>query len=455
MGMDLPFGITSNSGNRNSERPPGPRPLPILGNDHQLRRGKLDFYDRLADEYGDVIAYQISSNDVYLIRHPEYIRQILHEQSGKFGKSQAVKAAIEPLVGDGLFVSEGSLWRRQRELMQPAFTMDKIREYLKLMAKHVETFITDWADGQQIRIEDEMKRLALQILSQELFGWDVRDDEAIIDEMSEVMGNKRAASWVPDWLPTPTKRAYRRALSNLDDFVYEAIEEKRQSDDDATDLLSMIVTAETTDGEQMSDEQIRDELVTLLFAGYETTTRALATTWYLLARHPGEREQLHADVDAVLESKRLTMSDLSELDHVSRVVTETMRLYPPVFRMFREARTDAEVGDWTIPAGTTVVIPQWLVHRDERFHPDPTTFNPGRWTDAYWKDLPEYAYFPFGGGKRHCIGMRFARTEIRLVVATIARRFRLDLVDDEPISFGAGAVRLDPERPMEMTVRSR
>lgn len=257
---------------------------------------------------------------------------------------------------------------------------------------------------------------------------------------------------VPDWVPTPTNVRYRRALTRLDDVVADIISQRRRADEDAGDVVSMLLSARDESGERMSDETIRDEVLTLLLAGHETTAQALTFTFHLLARHPEIEQKLLAELDAVLDGEPPTMGDLPDLEYTEWVVTEAMRLYPPVWALVREPLADDEIAGYPIPAGATVGMYQWVIHRDPRQYEDPNAFVPERWADD--GDRHPFAYFPFGGGPRRCIGDRFAMLEARLLVATIVQQVHLELVSGSAVSLSP-AITLRPGGDVEMRVHSR
>jgi cytochrome P450 len=297
----------------------------------------------------------------------------------------------------------------------------------------------------------------VRILARSLFGTDIeRHVETIAGAMDDIGARAEAgllAALVPPWLPTPQNRRARRGQEAIDDVITDLVERRRGDTAGRDDLLSTLIEAH--DAGEIGREGLRDQLVTFLLAGHETTSLALTYTWYLLARHGRVRERLHAELDAELGGATPTMGDLAGLECTEKVVTESMRLYPPVYRVLRQTRAPVEIGGYELDAGTNLTLPQWLVHRDARWYEDPETFRPERWTDEFEASLPEYAYFPFGGGPRRCIGMRFATLEAKLVLATVAQRYELGLADPgADLEFQPGAT-VTPTNPVEMVPRER
>lgn len=439
-------------------QPPGPDGLPLLGNTHQFLRDPPAFYDHVAATYGDVVTYEVMGERGYMVRHPDDIEQVLVTDSDRFVKGQIFQETLEPILGNGLVVAEGDLWERQRMLLQPAFTPQRIQSYTEDMVTYTESMLDGWQDGETVRLTEELKSLTLQILASALFDRDIRGEDTVVHDAADAIIDRvdpsSVVSHLPMWVPHPTNWRAKRALSDLDDYIDRLIAERRADDAAHDDLLTILLHAETEDGEGMSDEQLRDELVTFLFAGHETTSMTLTYTLYLLAEHPEARERLHAELGDVLGGATPTVEDIFELEYTEWAIKEAMRIIPPVFTLFREPTEDVEIGGYTIPEGRLVVLPQWVVHRDARWYEDPRSYRPGRWADDLEAELPDYAYFPFGGGPRHCIGMRFAMTEMQLVLATLAQRVDLDTAFEGELGFQVSAT-TQPDRPVEMTVTER
>ncbi len=405
-----------------------------------FRRDPLRFLAQLARDYGDVAQFHIGPQRVFLLNHPALIKDVLVTHQDSFMKGRALQRA-KRLLGEGLLTSEGAHHRRQRRLAQPAFHRQRIESYGAVMVDYAARSGERWRDKETLDIAHEMMRLTLAIVGQTLFAADVESEaDEIGGALTEIMELFQLlmlpyAEYL-EKLPLPAMRRFQRARAQLDSVIYRIIEERRRGGKDRGDLLSMLLLAqdEEGDGGRMTDEQLRDEVMTIFLAGHETTANALAWTWYLLAQHPEVETKLHAEIDAVLENgRRPTVADLPRLRYTEMVLAESMRLYPPAWTIGRLALKDFRAGEYVVPAGSLVLLSQFVTHRDPRFFPDPTRFDPERWTPEAKEARPQYAYFPFGGGPRRCIGEGFAWMEGTLLIATIARRWRMRLVPSHPV----------------------
>jgi cytochrome P450 len=438
--------------------PPGPRGNWLLGSLLEFRRDLLGFYERCARDYGDCVAFRLGSRRVYLLSHPEHIEYLLATGARNFAKRTYVLNLLLPLLGNGLLTSDGDFWLRQRRLMQPAFGRQRIAGYSQAMVSRTLGMLERWRDGETRDLHAEMMRLTLEIVGETLFGADVSGDAQEVGEVLEVAMHNFIARWesalpVPAWLPTPGNLRYRRALRKLDRVIYRIIHQRRAEGGRGEDLLSLLLRAHD-EGGGMTDRQLRDEATTLFLAGHETTANALSWTWYLLARNPEVEAKLLAEVQNVLGGRPPTVADLPRLPYCERVVTESLRLYPPAYGFGRLAVRDCEVGGYRVPRGTTVIVSQWVTHRDPRFFEDPLAFRPERWAGDLHKRLPHYAYFPFGGGPRLCIGSNFAMLEAVLVLATVVARYHFTLLPDPPV-VPRPVVTLRPAHGIFATLRKR
>ena len=414
--------------------PPGPRrsirTLLVYG----PGRDPLSFFGNLARTYGDLAHVHMAGEHVYLVNDPRAIRDILVTDQRLFMKGRGLDRA-KRLLGEGLLTSEGAVHVRQRRLMQPAFHRDRIASYASVMTEFSDRVRRGWTDGGTIDAAQDMARLTLGVVGKTLFDADV---ESQAKEVGKALAATMESFWMlmlpfPDLLerlPIPALRRSRAARETLDRIIYGMIAERRTSPSDRGDLLSMLLMAqdEEAGGQGMSDLEVRDEAMTIFLAGHETTANALAWTWYLLSQTPEVEAALHEEIDRVLGGRLPTVADIPALPFVEKVVTESMRLYPPAWIIGRRALEDYEVGEYLIPARSIVVMSPYLVHRDARYFPDPERFWPDRWTAEFKARLQPFAYFPFGGGARRCIGESFAWMELVLVVSTIAQRWRLRLV---------------------------
>ncbi len=413
--------------------PPGPRGLPVIGSLLGYYRDPLGFVRGAADRYGDVALIHVAGLPFYQLGEPEDIHEVLVTKSRDFGKG-ALGAERRLLFGRGLATSEGDFWRRQRRLSQPAFQRERIAAYGSLMAEHARRRVCAWPEGETVDLHALIMRLALEIVSKVLFGADLAGKATEVGERLEVLMRFFASQanftlrLLPRRVRTPGQIRFRRAVADLDRIVFELIAERRRSGKDDGDLLSVLIAArDDEDASQMTDQQLRDEVMTLFLAGHETTALALSWTFALLAQHPESEARLAEELDEVLGDRPPEATDVPRLHYAERVLKESMRLYPPAWILARQALRHVEIGGYTIPAQAFVTMSQWVTHRDGRHFPEPERFLPERWEDDLEKRLPRFAYFPFGGGQRVCIGSGFAMMEAVLVLATIAQRYRFAL----------------------------
>ena len=406
-----------------------------------VTRRPLEFLPALARDYGDVAAFHIGPQPIVLLSHPDQIRDVFVTHGRQFHKGRGLERA-KVLLGEGLLTSEDDLHLRQRRLVQPAFHRARIAAYGETMASYAERRGNQWRDGQVLDISREMAAYTLAVVGKTLFDADI---EREAHEIGEALGAAIAAfnyTVLPLGalllkLPLPLARRFRRGRERLDETIYRMIEERRRSGDDRGDLLSMLLLAHDIegDGSGMSDRQLRDEVMTLLLAGHETTANLLTWSFYLLSQHPDVEERLHAELDR-LGRARLGADDVVRLPYARAVIAETMRLYPPAWIVGRRALTAYDVGEFTIPARSLVLMSQWIVHRDARWWPDADRFQPERWLpggSALDPSRPKFSYFPFGAGTRVCIGEQFAWMEGILGLAALARRWRLRLADGQRV----------------------
>ena len=419
----------------------------------------LDFFTTLARTYGDVSSYRMAGEQLFLVNEPRLIRDILVTHNRNFTKSRGLERS-KRLLGQGLLTSEGAMHLRQRRLMQPAFHRDRIAGYGDLMVGYADRMRNAWTDGATLDIAREMNRLTLSIVGRTLFDVDVESQAAAVGEALTAVMESFWMMMLPfaevlERLPVPKLRRARMARARLDAIIYRMIADRRASGRDHGDLLSMLLTAQDEDdGGGMTDQQVRDEAMTIFLAGHETTANALTWTWYLLSGAPDVEAKLHAEVDRVLQGRLPTMGDLASLPYVERVVTESMRLYPPAWIIGRRAIAEYQLGEYVVPPRSILVMSPYIMQRDPRFYADPERFDPDRWTPEFRAALPKFAYFPFGGGPRQCIGESFAWMELILLVATIAQQWRLRLVPGHPV-VPQPLITLRAKHGMRMTIHKR
>ncbi len=454
--QDLP--LRSAKGTR-APLPPGPKGHPILGVMREFNRDSLGFIMRCR-EYGDVVSARFLYVPAYFIYNPVDIEEILSTNARNFRKSMSLRSNFfQRLVGNGLVTSEGEFWRRQRRLAQPAFHRQRVSSYGEVMVDYATRTSDKWRPGETRDIHPDMLRLTLEIVVKTLFDADVSDDAdkvgRILSELVKPFASQATLKWIlNNRLPTPAHRRFHRAVGEIDKVIYRIIAERRNSGYDQGDLLSMLLQAHDDDGSQMTDNQLRDEVMTLFLAGHETTALVLTWSWYLLAKSPEAERKFHAELDEVLEGRLPRASDLSRLKYTEMIAKEAMRLYPPAYAVGREAIEECEIGGYRVPRHTQIFAFQWATQRDPRYYDNPEAFNPDRWTAQFSEKLPKYAYFPFGGGPRQCIGNYFAMMEVVLVLATIGHKLRFSLVSDQPVEIQP-AMSLRPRAGIQVRVESR
>ncbi|MFP9191787.1 cytochrome P450 [Natronosalvus vescus] len=437
-------------------RPPGPDGLPFVGTQLSFLRDPYGFMTETAREYGDIVSWKDPGGLVYQLNHPDYIEQVLVRHNQHYVKGDLFQNTLRPITGNGILNSEGEVWRRNRHLIQPAFHPDRIREYATMMTDFTTEALEAWTDGETRRFHEEMSTLTLRIVARALFGVGIDDhvDTVAVALDDFMLASETLSHYVlPPGIPTPSRRRIARARERLDALIYDMIEDRRANPTEG-DVISKLLEVSDEDGITLSDEQIRDEVVTLLLAGHETTALAMTFTAYLLSTHQAVEERLVEELETVLDGDPPTMADLDDLAYTERVVTESMRLYPPVPGIVREPVKPDLIGGYEIPPGATVQMQQWVVHRDPRWYDDPLAFRPERWTPEMEADLPKLAYFPFAAGPRRCIGDRFAMLEARLLLATIYQRYHLELVPGTDLDLMA-TITARPKHEIPMTVHER
>lgn len=440
------------------KRPPGPKSLPFIGNILDFRRDPAGFITHCARTYGDVVHMRIAGEHVYLLNHPELIREVLVAQNKSFKKSRALELAKE-LLGEGLLTSESDFHRRQRRLMAPAFQRQRLDQYGRIMIDLTERSIGRWSDGSHIDAHHEMMRLTLAIVARTLLDADVEDDaedvgEAVSDALGLFERITNPAARLLRYLPLPSTRRFFRAKERLDRVIYRIIAEHREKHHE--DLLNILLEAQDTEEGTggMTDKQIRDEALTIFIAGHETTANLLSWSWYLLSQHPEAEKRFHDELDHVLRGNKPAPEDAKRLPYTDAVIHEALRLYPPAWIIGRRALVDVDLGGYHIPAGTLIMMSQWVMHRDARYYPEPERFRPERWLDSKNENIPKFAFFPFGGGPRQCIGDQFAWMEAALVLAETGRKWRLELAETQPVVIQP-QITLRPRGGLKMTVHKR
>lgn len=433
-----------------ASRPPGPKNPPIIGNLYAFRSNPLAFLTKLAGTYGDLSYFRGGRLHFFLLNHPDLIQEVLVTNQSNFVKSRALQRT-KILLGEGLLTSEGQDHLRQRRLAQPAFHRDRLKAYAAMMSECAVHIRDRWTPETTLDISLEMPRLTLAVVGTTLFSADVESEAPEIGEALNTVLKMFRTLLLPfsehlDKLPLPAVRRFEKARTRLDATIYGLIRERRASGQDTGDLLSMLLLAHDDDagGGQMTDTQVRDEALTLFLAGHETTANALTWTWYLLSQNPECERRLHQEIDTVLEGRVPGWDDLPQLRYTEMIFAEALRLYPPAWAIGRMPKTAFELGGAQIPADSILIMSPYIVQRDARWFENPERFCPSRWEAEARDARPKFAYFPFGGGSRICIGERFAWMEGVLAIATLAQKWRL---------------RLDPHQRVEplplITLRTR
>ncbi|WP_135305970.1 cytochrome P450 [Haloarcula amylovorans] len=442
--------------------PPAPSKHPVLQHSLRYARDPFEFVEEATTECGDLYRMELPSvDDVFVLAHPDYLAQVLVDDIEKFGKTDDFRRAF----GSGLISVEGQQWRQQRDILQPLFFRDRITGYIDEMVACIEQRLATWEDGETRDIEEEMSALTLEILFATLFGRELSPGEdSDIREAADGLNEWFApTSWIlPHWMPTPARRRFKESTNRLQEEVRTLLADgmsagppQQSGDSDTMDLLSRLEqTRDSQDGKQLTTEEIEDQLVTMVFAGHETTATALAFTWYLLATHPTIREEFYDELDAVLDGASPSLEDIEELEVTDRILTEALRLYPPIHTIPRKTTTDVEMNGYHIPKGHELHLSLIHIHRDEQFYDDPLEFRPDRWTDEFRESLPDFAYAPFGGGRRTCIGREFALLEAKIALAMIGQRFQLDwTANREPTLEPRITIRTENGMPMRLNRR--
>ncbi|MDS0259611.1 cytochrome P450 [Haloarcula sp. S1CR25-12] len=451
--VDRPGPVTPGS------KPPRPGRVPLVDNTLSMLRDPLGFYDRVGEMDADVVGYNVAGTTGYFVTHPDLVERILVTDEGDYEKGALLQRTLGEYIGEGLFLLEGDEWKAQRTALQPAFYRERIAAYGATMTDFAAEIGDGWTDGERFDVLPEMREYTLRVLGKTLLDVDIDRTagalEPLLAALRERLDPRSLSAYVPLAVPTPTNRRVRSARATfeatLDDIIAERQAETAEDRAARDDVLSLLLSL---DEATMTRERLGHQLLTFLVAGHDTTALTLTYTWYLLGRHPEVQATLHDELDSALGGADPTAEDLFELPYLDDVLTEVLRLYPPAFTTFRQPTRPVELGGYDIAPDAQLTIPQWLVHRDERWYDDPDSFRPERWTDAFDESLPDYAYYPFGGGPRHCIGMRFARMEAKLAIATLAQRYRFETVTEPPLEL-AMRITLSPTEPVDVRVHER
>lgn len=440
--------------------PPGP---PGFQLPFKLWENPFKFLLKLTEEYGDIVRFQGLPSFI-LVNHPDHIRHVLQKTNQTYNKDLYDYRVLKQLLGEGLVTSEGPLWAHQRKLMQPVFHRKRIEVFAQMMTDTILEMLGRWekkrpGNDDYLEMDKEMMILTLDIAARSLMGLEIRQhadtiQKCLLATNIRPISVQGVLSTMP-WIPAPSNLRYLRAVRTLDDIVYGIIKERRKDAGERDDLLSMLInTKDEETGEGMNDKQLRDEALTLLLAGHETSATALCWIWYLLSRHPEVEQRFHAELDSVLGGRLPTVEDLFKLPYGRMVIQEAMRIYPPVWGIARRAMVEDEIGGYRIPAGSIISLIAYTMHRHPRYWDNPERFDPERFSEERSAQREPFSYYPFGGGPRVCIGNHFAMMELQLCLTIIGQRFRLLLKPQHPIELEA-RVTIRPRYGLPMRLQKR
>lgn len=449
--------------------PPGLRKtLPFYLNKPWARLGRpILLFEYMAQQCGPISHYMLFGNHVVFLNDPAAIREVLVNQANKFVRERTI-TRLKILLGEGLLTSDDPIHKRSRRIVAPAFHRQRIHDYADEMVRSAQQWRSRWHDGDVVDMNAEMMTLSLDIVARTLFATEVDDDIRQINEHTNrimaiynfLIGFPNAEAFLKYRIPVPGLRSFAKSRAKLDEVVNRIIRERKAANAadpehaDRHDLLSMLLASRDEDGSELSDEQLRDEVLTIFLAGYETTANALSWTWYLLSSHPEQQELMYAEVRDVLGDRTATLEDYANLKYTQMVFAEAMRLYPPAWAMGRKSTEPIEVGPYLLPPGTHFFLSQYVLQRDARFYPDPLKFDPLRHTEEEKAKRDKFEYFPFGGGPRQCIGEGFAWLEGVLLLASIAQKWRMTWIEGQPVAVEE-KITLRPKYPLRMTLYAR
>lgn len=443
-----------------SNLPPGPKPKIPLSNLFNFRRDSLGFLKKISQKYGDIVHFKMGPLRVVLLNHPKFIKEVLSTQHSNFIKGRPLEMAKE-VLGNGLLTSEGEYHKQQSRIIQPAFHLKMMNAYAPAMTQYTTRLMEGWKDGMKVDIMDEMVKMSTGIAGKTMFNVDIEKEAPEINKALNSIMDLFGRITLPFSelllkLPLPSTIRFFKAKTLLDDTIYKIIDQRRHSKLNNGDLLSLLLKAQTKNGINggITDQQIKDEALTLFLTAFDTTSLALTWSWYLLSQNPKVEAELHKELTSVLQGRTPTLEDYPKLKFTRMVFTESMRMYPPIYIIARQALEDFSIGNYLVPGGTIVLMSPYLIHRDSRFHSKPAQFNPFSWAERPDKLHSKYEYFPFGGGPRSCIGQHYALLEGVLVLASIAQSWRINLIPNHPVELNQ-LLNLRPKYGMMMQLKKR
>jgi cytochrome P450 len=432
--------------------PPGPRGDLLLGSTLDFKDRPARFIRYVAQAYGDVTRFRVGPVHWYLLAHPEDIQDAMTRRADVFIKPAIARRLWDPFLGDGLLTAEGEAWKRLHTLVRPAFHRTRIHGYGDVMTAYTDRMIDGWTAGSRLDLDEAMVALTLEIVAKTLFDADIADGAETFGRAMDALQRQMVEHIhmplpVPRWWPSAGNRRKVEAIDTIEGIVWGVIEARRASGEDRGDLLSMLLLSRDEDGNGLTDKEIRDQAMTLFFAGHETSAHQMTWAWYLLARNPHAAARLQREIDAVTGGSRLTVAHLKQLPYLEWTFLEAMRMQPSVWVFMKETTEDVEVRGYRIPKGSPVVISPWVTHHDARWFPSPETFDPERFSPERARSIPKGAYVPFSGGQRICLGKAFAMMEGQLVLGTMLQRLTPAVPADYELAFTA-ELSMHPDGPL-------
>jgi cytochrome P450 len=438
--------------------PPGPRGKPLIGSALDFIRAPIPFMVEVGS-YGGIGHFRLGPLNCFLVSDPDYIHTVLIENAEDFHRDFISRRAARKFIGNGLVGTDGEPHHKQRKLLAPAFNHKRLETYATIMLEETERMLAEWDKTDHVVLDKDMPALTLRIVCRCLLNADVSTEteasaKAMEDFQHVLAVETREFMAVPDWLPLRRKRLLKKSVGTLNRIITQIIEERRKTNEDKGDLLSTLLMAVDDENKQMSNQQVHDEAVTLFITGHETTASTLSWIPYLLVKHPEVAKKLYEEIDTALGGRTPTLHDLHNMPYLEQVIKETLRLYPPGWIFGRSPLTDVKIGPYTVKRGDIIFLSPFVTHRDPRYFEDAEAFIPERFTPEFEKQIPKFAYFPFGGGVHFCLGQQFAMMEAKLVLAAILPKYRLYLTKMEDIQ-PVGLATLRPDKEIRLSLESR
>lgn len=441
-----------------STRPQGPKGNLIVGNLQEVRRDPLSFFLMCARDYGDFVPLTFGPKRAIFLNHPDYVEYVTVRHPDKFTKSPGANA-MRPVFGNGLLISEGNFWQRQHDMVEPAFSMERCASYVDTMVAYTLSWLESLRDGETRDVHRDMLRLTLESMVEIFFAVDPHGDGR---ELTEALDTVQQLGRLPldhlliprpESIPSARNRRLQAALRRFNDLLYDLIKERKADLQDRGDVLSVMLMAKDAEGQSMTNKQLRDDIVTIILST-ETMPLTLAYSCYLLSKHPDVQARVAGEAEAVFKGETPALKHRRELEYTQMVVTEVLRLFPPIYAIDRVATEDLNIGGHTVEAGTTIFISQYAMHRDPRYYEDPEAFSPERWTPDFVRQLPTFAYFPMGAGPRRCLGSQLGINGSVLLLATMVRACRFSLVSGESVELQPALI-LRPTQGIRMVINRR